>query len=86
MHWLNSLLDLYGEAHWIVLADADELLVYPGYEETDLPRFCDWLSQSGHQALYTLLLDMYSGLPIREVNYQQGQDSIRRARTTTANI
>jgi hypothetical protein len=74
VHWLNSLLDLYGESHWIILADADELLVYPGYEDADLPRFCGWLTQSGHQALYALLLDMYSALPIREVNYQQGDD------------
>jgi Glycosyl transferase family 2 len=72
--WLNSLLDLYGESHWIVLADTDELLVYPGSEEVSLPRFCDWLSQSGYEAVYTLLLDMYSALPIREVTYQPGDD------------
>lgn len=74
VHWLNALLDLYGEGHWIVLADADELLVYPGCEETDLPHFCDWLSQGEYRAVYTLLLDMYSALPMHEVNYQEGED------------
>jgi hypothetical protein len=74
VHWLNSLLDLYGESHWIVIADLDELLVYPRCEEVDLPRFCSWLDRSGYEAIYTILLDMYSSLPIREVDYKQGED------------
>jgi hypothetical protein len=74
VRWLNSLLDLYGESHWIILADADELLVYPRSEEADLPHFCGWLDRSGYKVVYALLLDMYSALPIREVDYQQGED------------
>ncbi len=72
--WLNSLLDQYGTGRWIVLADVDELLVYPHCEHASLPLFCDWLHRSGHDAMYALLLDMYSARPIREVEYRQGQD------------
>jgi hypothetical protein len=72
--WLNSLLDVYGLSHWIVLADIDELLVYPNCEHADLPRFCDWLGRSGHEAIYALLLDMYSKRPIRDLRYEQGED------------
>jgi hypothetical protein len=74
VHWLNSVLDGYGESHWIVLADADELLVYPQREQANLPRFCAWLDRSGSAAVYALLLDMYSTLPIRDVNYHRGAD------------
>lgn len=72
--WLNSLLDVYGLSHWIVLADIDELLVYPNCEHADLPRFCDWLGRSGHEAMYALLLDMYNTQPIRDLRYEQGED------------
>ncbi|MCL2716419.1 MAG: glycosyltransferase family 2 protein [Alphaproteobacteria bacterium] len=72
--WLNSLLDLYGSGHWIVLADTDELLVYPDSEKKLLPHFCSWLDSRDDEALYALLLDMYSSQPIREVNYKAGED------------
>ncbi|WP_439364450.1 glycosyltransferase family 2 protein [Bradyrhizobium sp. DASA03005] len=74
VNWLNSLLDAYGTSHWILLADADELFVFPGCENVELPKFCKWLEQLGYEAVYALLLDMYSSLPIREVNYRQGED------------
>jgi hypothetical protein len=72
--WLNSLMDAYGEGRWIVLADTDELLVYPHCEQAKLPKFCTWLDQQGSEGVYTLLLDMYSKLPIKDVAYKQGED------------
>ncbi|MGG5823773.1 glycosyltransferase family 2 protein [Falsiroseomonas sp. HW251] len=72
--WLNSLLDTFGLSHWIVLADIDELLVYPDCEQADLPRFCAWLDRAGHEAMYALLLDMYSKQPMRDLRYEQGED------------
>ncbi|WP_234685884.1 glycosyltransferase family 2 protein [Bradyrhizobium monzae] len=74
VHWLNSLLDVYGTSQWILLADVDELFVFPGCENTDLQRFCSWQDQFGYEAVYAVLLDMYSSLPIREVGYRQGED------------
>jgi hypothetical protein len=75
--WLNPLLNEYGDGHWIVLADADELLVYPQAEERSLPTFCDWLDGQGAQGLFTLLLDMYGDKPLCDVNYVRGEDFLR---------
>ena len=72
--WLNSLLGMYGQGHWILLADIDEIFVYPSCETAGLANFCSWLDSCGHEAVYTILLDMYSELPIREVKYHQGED------------
>ncbi len=72
--WANALLDVYGQEHWNVVADADELLVYPGCEKAGLREFCAWLDRSGYEGMFTLLLDMYSDLPIKNVAYRQGDD------------
>jgi hypothetical protein len=74
LKWLNPLIDRYGENRWIVLADADELLVFPGTESKSLPSLCRWLDQKGHQGLFALLLDMYSDRPLQEVGYTRGDD------------
>jgi hypothetical protein len=72
--WLNPLLDEYGAGSWIVLADADELLVYPHIEKLPLPDFCRWLEHTGAQGMFALLLDMYSKKPLDQINYEKGRD------------
>ena len=72
--WLNCLLDLYGTGHWIVLADADELLTYPRGEERTLPALCRWLEARGYQGVFALLLDMYSDRPLKQIRYSRGDD------------
>jgi hypothetical protein len=67
-------MNAYGAGHWIVLADADELLVYPKCEQNSLPALCRWLDACGYEGLFALLLDLYSPLPIREVEYRKGAD------------
>jgi len=57
--WQNELLELYGTGHWTLVADADELLVYPDSENTKLPAFCAKLDEQKSDALYCFLLDMY---------------------------
>jgi hypothetical protein len=75
--WLNPLMDQYGDKHWVVLADADELLVYPSVESKTLPRFCEWLDQKGYQGVFTLLLDMYSDRPLQQIHYARGDDFLK---------
>jgi hypothetical protein len=65
---------MYGHGHWILLADVDELFVYPSCEAEKLASFCSWLDSGGHEAVYAILLDMYSDLPIRKVEYYRGED------------
>lgn len=72
--WLNSLLDNFGPGHWIMLADSDELLVYPHCEQAKLPTLCRWLDQQGYQGLYTLMLDMYSDRRLTDIGYVRGEN------------
>jgi len=72
--WVNSLLNVYGIGHWCVIADADELLVYPDCEIRVLPEFCAELGRSGARAMQTIMLDMYSDQPMTKLAYQAGQD------------
>lgn len=72
--WLNSLMDAYGRGQWCLVADADELLVYPDCEQVSLPEFCEQLDAEGCAAMQVILLDMYSDKPMPELNYQPGQD------------
>jgi hypothetical protein len=74
LSWLNPLINEYGEGYWIILADADEILVYPHCEERKLPEFCAWLDRHMYQGIFTLLLDMYSSCPLNRVNYQRGEN------------
>ena len=59
MDWLEPLLHLYGRRQWCLVADADELLVYPGSESTPLPDFCGALDDQKVDALICMMLDMY---------------------------
>lgn len=76
VNWMNTLLSRYGIGHWCVMADADELLVYPGYETVSLPQFCTQLQANGAEAMQAILLDMYSDKPLSSLAYSQGQDLV----------
>lgn len=75
--WTNRLLQHYGNGHWCLVADADELLVYPDCEKMQLPDFCAKLEADGAQAFQVILLDMYSDKPMAEIGYRAGQDLIQ---------
>ena len=72
--WLELLLREYGVNHWCLIVDADELLCYVDCETRRLEALCADLDQKGKRALLAVLLDMYSDKPIRETQYQRGQD------------
>lgn len=75
-NWMETLLRTYGDGHWCLAADIDEIFVYPDSEVTNLSKLCLYLEQSGATALQSVLLDMYPGGPISECGYQQGDDPI----------
>ena len=74
LKWRNSLLDEFGVGHWIILADADELLVYPHCEQKKLHQLCKWMEKSNYQGFYALLLDIYSEKPLNKITYRQGEN------------
>ncbi len=58
--WMNELLHKYGEGHWCIVGDADELFIYPHYEEVSLRDLSIFLDERVGTAVNTLVLDMYS--------------------------
>lgn len=71
-NWQTALMDLYGQDSWCLISDADELLVYPGSEELDLPAFCDFLEQRGVEGLMTVTLDLYPRGALADAPYAPG--------------
>jgi glycosyltransferase involved in cell wall biosynthesis len=59
LEWQHALLDEHGVDHWCLVVDADEWLIYPGYESRSLPELAAYLQQSGAQGMFAFLLDMY---------------------------
>ena len=70
--WLHPLLDEYGSGHWVLTIDADKLFTYPSHEQINLQKLCRYLDGKGHEAMFAILLDMYSDRSIAETSYQAG--------------
>lgn len=71
--WWHAVLDNYCDGHWCLVIDADELFIYPDYERLRLDGLTDYLEQTGAQAVFSILLDMYSAGPIREAHHRPDQ-------------
>ncbi len=78
VEWINALADRYVTEGWVLALDADELLVYPGCEETDLVTLTSELDRRGATGLLTFLLDMYANVPIAETHYVAGTSFVDR--------
>lgn len=59
LYWANAVARAFCKGHWILRVDADELLVYDGMEEHDLPQLADWLRRCGLDRIFAPLLDIY---------------------------
>jgi Glycosyl transferase family 2 len=73
IEWTNAVLDQYARDHWVLVVDADELLVYPGCEAHDLHALCAHLDSIGAEALRTILLDCFPGGPLHALSYAPGE-------------
>lgn len=74
--WYEVLLRSFAVGHWVLLVDADELLVYPDFEAKSLQTLCRDLEQQNKRAFDAVLLDMYSDRTIADTHYQAGQSFI----------
>jgi hypothetical protein len=73
MIWVQFLLDHFCVGKWILLADADEILVWHGSERETIRGLTRRLDASGAEAFFTLLLDMYSDRPFGQIGYRAGE-------------
>ena len=63
---MNMMLDAFGDEYWTLTIDAGEQFIYPHYEERKLSAFCRYLDDAKAQAVFCLLLDMYSDRLVAE--------------------
>jgi hypothetical protein len=77
MDWLGWLHWQFGQDHWCLTVDADELLVYPHSDSRDLRALTDHLDAQQRTAFGALMLDMYPKGALTDNVYEQGQDPIK---------
>lgn len=65
-YWMEYLLEMYGQEHWCLVVDIDELFAYPNFETTKLSSLINFLENSNYEAIRCFLLDVYSNNEIVE--------------------
>mgnify|MGYP001294429109 CR=1 FL=1 len=78
-NWMGALLEKYGRNYWCLVVDADEIFIYPHYEELSLPKLCEYMEKNKQTAILNILVDMYPKGSIQSSNYQAGEDLIRKS-------
>jgi hypothetical protein len=76
MDWINALLMRYGAGHWCLTLDADEILIYPHWQDRDLIDLTGWLAARGAAVFGAMLLDLYPKGPLSAARYAPGQDPV----------
>jgi glycosyltransferase involved in cell wall biosynthesis len=64
MDWVNGLLGRHGAGRWCLVLDADELLVYPHWEERSPRALGEALARRGQGALPCLMLELFPKGPV----------------------
>jgi hypothetical protein len=57
--WQQAALGAHALGKWVVLADLDEFLVYPGCEQRPIGSWLAGLEAAGHDAARVMMVDMY---------------------------
>lgn len=75
--WTNALLDRYARGRWVLVVDADELLVFPGSDRPGgLRALCGHLDAIGSEALTTIMLDCFPKQPLRDLRFRSGDNLV----------
>ncbi len=77
MDWVGWLQWRYGNGHWCLTVDADELLVYPDCEARDLKKLTAWLDEKRTCSFGAMMIDMYPKGPLKDVDYLPGDDPLK---------
>lgn len=76
--WLDLLLRRHGRGRWCLVADADELLEYPGSARLGIGDLCAYMESRNETALHAILLDLYPDSPLNAVGYRAGENYFER--------
>ncbi|MBF9029356.1 glycosyltransferase family 2 protein [Rhodobacterales bacterium HKCCE3408] len=74
MDWAGWLLAMHGSGAWCLTLDADELLVYPHWEDRPLPDLIRTLESEGRESFGTLTVDLYPKGRLSEGTVAPGDD------------
>jgi len=64
--WMESLMRCHGVGYWCLLADTDELFVYPHFESTSIHEFVAEQDSNGYDCVTADFIDMYSNKKVKD--------------------
>ncbi len=70
--WRNDVANKYFNEKWVLFADIDELLIFPGDGRVGLPALCRWWRDHEAYVVPSPMIDMYSNRPLENVEYIAG--------------
>lgn len=70
--WVNHVLDLYCLNTWVLVVDADEMVVFPMADSVGFPKLIRFMEAEGAKALFTTMVDMYPAGSLRDAVYTSG--------------
>lgn len=74
--WMNALMRVHGSGHWCVVADADELLIYPHWKERSLSDLAAELDRRKQVALGCLMIELFPKGPVSAAHSEAGEDPV----------
>jgi tetratricopeptide (TPR) repeat protein len=77
MRWVNELVERFGDDHWCLYVDADEMLVFPGAEDLGLAHLLHYMERKGHEALFAFMLDMHGPTARYRPDRRPGDDLLQ---------
>jgi hypothetical protein len=80
LDWTNLMLNRFCTGCWTLVVDADEMLVWPGCERETIADLTRRLDSCGAEALFAILLDMYSNKPFGKIGYRPGMPFLEGSR------
>lgn len=60
LYWYNAIARAHCRGNWILMADADELLVYDGHDTRNIHAFAGWLERQGADRAFAPMVDLYT--------------------------
>lgn len=70
--WQQAILSNHCVGKWALIADADELLIYPGYEDKSLPEYVREVESKGYTCIRTDMIDMYPRGDLSDADFTKG--------------
>lgn len=71
--WQQAILSNHCLNKWVLMADADEFLIYPGSETNDISTYLNQIENGGYDCVKTEMIDMYPSGALDAADFNQSQ-------------